>query len=96
MRNVTGEQLAQVDNPDPFAPPVWRSPVYRTPEGVILIVQAVRFAARAVWFLVRHPLGDVVAGLLVLVWLKAGWPGLVVLAVVVLAALTVLRLVWPH
>ena len=28
---ATGEQFAQVDNPDPFAPPVWRSPVYRTP-----------------------------------------------------------------
>ena len=33
---VTGEQLAQIDNRDPFAAPVWRSPVYRTPEGVIL------------------------------------------------------------
>jgi hypothetical protein len=27
----SGEQLAQVRNPDPFAVPVWRSPVYRTP-----------------------------------------------------------------
>jgi proline racemase len=27
---VTGEQLAQVDNRDPFAVPIWRSPVYRT------------------------------------------------------------------
>ncbi len=39
---VTGEQYAQVDNPDPFAPPVWRSPVYRTPEGLIYLVQALR------------------------------------------------------
>ncbi len=32
MRNkVLGEQLTQVDNPDPFASPAWRSPVYRTP-----------------------------------------------------------------
>ena len=30
---VAGEQLAQVDNRDPFAAPVWRSPVYRTPEA---------------------------------------------------------------
>jgi S-DNA-T family DNA segregation ATPase FtsK/SpoIIIE len=29
------------------------------------------------------------------VWLRAGWPGLVVLAAVTLAALTVLRLAWP-
>ena len=46
MRNVTGEQLAQVDNPDPFASPVWRSPVYRTPEPVIWLVQLVRLVAR--------------------------------------------------
>ena len=36
---VTGEQYAQIDNPDPFASPVWRSPVYRTPEPVIWLVQ---------------------------------------------------------
>ena len=36
---VMGEQLAQVDNRDPFAAPVWRSPVYRTPEPVIFVVQ---------------------------------------------------------
>jgi hypothetical protein len=95
MRNVTGEQLAQVDNPDPFASPVWRSPVYRTPEGVILLVQLVRLVAQVLWFIVRHPLLDLAAGLLVLTWIEAGWPGLVVLAVVVLAGLTVLRLAWP-
>jgi hypothetical protein len=39
---VTGEQLAQVDNHDPFAVPVWRSPVYRTPEPVIMVVQLIR------------------------------------------------------
>ena len=30
-RQVAGQPLAQVDNPDPFAAPVWRSPVYQTP-----------------------------------------------------------------
>ena len=40
--SVTGEQYAQVDNPDPFASPVWRSPVYRTPERVIWLVQLLR------------------------------------------------------
>jgi hypothetical protein len=39
---VRGEYLAQLDNRDPFAPPVWRSPVYRTPEAVILVVQLLR------------------------------------------------------
>ena len=24
MSSFSGQQLAQVDNPDPFAPPVWR------------------------------------------------------------------------
>ena len=61
--SVEGEQYAQVDNPDPFAPPVWRSPVYRTPEGIIYLVQAARLLWRLVWFLVRHPLLDMAAGL---------------------------------
>ena len=32
MRKViTGEQVAQLYNRDPFALPVWRAPVYQTP-----------------------------------------------------------------
>ncbi|MGH3404551.1 MAG: FtsK/SpoIIIE domain-containing protein [Streptosporangiaceae bacterium] len=96
MRNVTGEQLAQVDNPDPFASPVWRSPVYRTPEGIIYLVQLIRLLARVAWFVLRHPLLDLAAGLLVAAWLLAGWPGPVVLVAVVMAALVVLRLAWPR
>ena len=93
MRNVTGEQLAQVDNPDPFASPVWRSPVYRTPEGVIYLVQALRGLWRVIWFLIRHPLLDVAAGLLVLLWRSGGWPALAALAGGLAAALAGLR-VW--
>jgi DNA segregation ATPase FtsK/SpoIIIE, S-DNA-T family len=59
-------------------------------------VQLVRLVARVIWFMVRHPLVDAVAGLLVLVWLETGWSGLVVLAAVALAALAVLRLAWPR
>ena len=33
---VTGEQVAQLYNRDPFALPVWRAPVYQTPFGIIL------------------------------------------------------------
>jgi DNA segregation ATPase FtsK/SpoIIIE, S-DNA-T family len=91
MRNVTGEQLAQVDNPDPFASPVWRSPVYRTPEFVIWLVQLARLVWRVIWFALRHPLVDAVAGLVMLIWLRASWPGVVVLAAVVLAGLVLLR-----
>jgi len=95
MRNVTGEQLAQVDNPDPFASPVWRSPVYRTPESVIWLVQLLRLFARVIWFAVRHPLADAVAGLVVFTWLRAGWPGLAGLAGGVLTAVVLLRLIRP-
>jgi DNA segregation ATPase FtsK/SpoIIIE, S-DNA-T family len=91
MRNVTGEQLAQVDNPDPFASPVWRSPVYRTPEFVIWLVQLVRLAWRVVWFALRHPLLDAAAGLVTLIWLKASWPGVVMLAAVAVSGLVLLR-----
>ena len=55
---VMGEQLAQVDNRDPFAVPVWRSPVYRTPEPVIMVVQLIRLVWRVLWFALTHPLAD--------------------------------------
>ena len=77
---VAGEQLAQVDNRDPFAPPVWRSPVYRTPEPVIMVVQLVRLIWRVLWFALTHPGVDAVAALVVVTWLGLGWPGLVGLA----------------
>ncbi len=92
---ATGEQFAQVDNPDPFAPPVWRSPVYRTPEVVIWIVRLARLLVRVIWFVICHPLLDMAAGLVILDWLNLGWPGLVALAGLVLAVLTALRLACP-
>ena len=67
--------IAQVDNADPFAAPVWRSPVHRTPEWVIWLVQLARLLVRVIWFLIRHPLLDAAAGIVVLTWAKAGWPG---------------------
>ena len=70
----TGEQYAQVDNADPFAAPVWRSPVHRTPEWVIWLVQLIRLLVRVIWFLIRHPLLDVAAGIVVLTWAKAAGP----------------------
>jgi hypothetical protein len=73
MRNVRGEQLAQVDNADPFAAPIWRSPVYRTPEFVIWLVQITRTLARLAWFAIRHPLLTVSTALIAWLWLAAGW-----------------------
>ncbi len=97
MRNdyVAGDQLAQVDNPDPFAVPVWRSPVHRTPEPVIWVVQLIRLLRRIIWFVLTHPLIDVAAGLITLAWHKLGWPGEAGLAAATVAALIMLRLVWP-
>ena len=95
MRDVTGEQYAQVDNADPFASPVWRSPVHRTPEWIIWLVQLIRLLVRVIWFLIRHPLLDAAAGLVILTWAKAGWPGVVVLANVTVASLVTLRLWRP-
>ncbi len=95
MRYVTGEQLAQVDNPDPFAAPVWRSPVHRTPEGLILVVQFFRSAWRIVWFAARHPLLSAATGLVAWLWLDAGWQPVAALAGAVAAGLVTLRLARP-
>jgi DNA segregation ATPase FtsK/SpoIIIE, S-DNA-T family len=92
---LRSEYYAQVDNGDPFAPPAWRSPVYRTPEGLIMAVQF----ARSLWwllrFIVRHPLLDLAIATAAFVYLKASWPGLVALAAVTITALTVLRIWRP-
>ncbi len=92
---VTGEDYAQIDNPDPFAPPVWRSPVYRTPEPVIWLVQLTRLLARLTWFLIRHPLTDATAGALALLWVTIGWPGLAALAAGMVTSLAALRIWRP-
>ena len=94
---VMGEQLAQVDNRDPFAVPVWRSPVYRTPEPVIMVVQLIRLICRVLRFALTHPALDAVAALAAVTWLGMGWPGvagLVVLAVTGLAGLRVIQPAW--
>ena len=61
MSAFSGEQLAQVSNPDPFAVPVWRSPVYRTPGWIIAAVQLARRPGGLIRFLVRHPLPTLTA-----------------------------------
>jgi DNA segregation ATPase FtsK/SpoIIIE, S-DNA-T family len=94
-RQVAGQPLAQVDNPDPFAVPVWRSPVYQTPHFVIWPVQLVRLLWRIVWFVLRHPLLDAGGAAAVFTWLKLGWPGLVALAAFTVLALGLAYLLWP-
>jgi len=93
---VSGEHLAQVDNRDPFATPVWRSPVYRTPEGVILVVQLLRLIWRVLWFVLTHPALDAVAALVVATWLGLGWPGVAGLAAAAVIGLAGLRILQPQ
>ena len=60
-RVVTGEQVAQIYNPDPFARPVFRAPVYQTPAGLILIAWLIRLIIRLVRLIIRHPVAALVA-----------------------------------
>jgi DNA segregation ATPase FtsK/SpoIIIE, S-DNA-T family len=88
-RVVTGEEIAQLRNPDPFAVPAWRSPIYRTPLWVVAIVHTARLIGRLIRFLFRHPLLVLVAIFGVLMWQVTSWPGLGALAVGIAAVLAV-------
>ena len=88
-RVVTGEEIAQLRNPDPFAVPAWRSPVYRTPLWIVAIVHFAWMIARLVRFGFRHPVLVLAVVIGVLMWQVIGWLGLVVLAVTIAAALMV-------
>src|SRR6266487_2930391 len=89
-RVVTGDQIAQLRNPDPFAPPAWRSPVYRTPLWIVAIVHFVRMIIWLVRFAFRHPVMVLAVVIGVLMWRVTGWPGLVVLA----GSIAVVLVVW--
>jgi DNA segregation ATPase FtsK/SpoIIIE, S-DNA-T family len=92
---LAGQQLAQIDNHDPFAAPIWRSPIHRTPEPVIWTVQLIRLACRITWFLITHPLLDAIAGIIVLAWAEAGITGEACLAVLTASLLVAVWLMWP-
>ena len=69
---VTGEELAQLYNPDPFAMPRWRAPVYRTPFGIILLAKFARLLGWITRLIFRHPLAASVLALTVVIWVKLG------------------------
>jgi DNA segregation ATPase FtsK/SpoIIIE, S-DNA-T family len=94
-RVVTGEDIAQVRNPDPFAVPAWRSPVYRTPLAIVAIVHFVRLIVWLVRFLFRHPFGVLAAITGVLMWRLVGWLGVIVLAVSIAGLLVLWRWRFP-
>jgi S-DNA-T family DNA segregation ATPase FtsK/SpoIIIE len=90
-RVVTGEELAQIHNPDPFAMPRWRAPVYRTPLGIILAAKLARLLAWVLRMIARHPLASAVLALAAVAWVRLGWVTLVAL---VLAAAVMLAGWW--
>src|SRR5262249_56521484 len=69
---VTGSQVAQLRNPDPFAVPAWRSPVYRTPFLLVAAVQLARLLWRLTCLVRRHPLAAAVAALVGWLYVIAG------------------------
>ncbi len=76
MRKViTGEQVAQIYNRDPFALPIWRAPIYETPAAIIALVQLVRLLAWLARLIARHPVAATVAAVMILIWLNIGWLG---------------------
>jgi S-DNA-T family DNA segregation ATPase FtsK/SpoIIIE len=96
MRKViTGEQVAQIYNPDPFARPIWRAPVYQTPAGIILLAWLVKLIARLIRLIVRHPVAAAVLAVLAFLWVSIGWPGLTALTGCVVLVLVIWRCCWP-
>jgi DNA segregation ATPase FtsK/SpoIIIE, S-DNA-T family len=94
-RVVTGEQVARLYNPDPFARPVWRAPVYITPAGIIVLVQLSRLLAWIVRMAARHPITATTAAVLAFVWVSLGWVAAVALIVWAVLMLAIWRWYWP-
>jgi S-DNA-T family DNA segregation ATPase FtsK/SpoIIIE len=92
---VTGSQVAQLRNPDPFAVPAWRSPVYRTPGWIVALAQLVRLLWRLARFARRHPIAAAVTAFLGWLYVAAGWPALAILAGSLAVVLVVWRWRWP-
>jgi S-DNA-T family DNA segregation ATPase FtsK/SpoIIIE len=84
-----GENVAVEAQKDPFAAPKWAPPVWHMPEGLVLLVNAVRVVVRLVVFLVRNIVPVSVAAGLGWLGYSYGWPVpvlLVALAVLAMAA----------
>ena len=94
-RVVTGEELAQIYNPDPFAMPRWRAPVYRTPFGIILVAKLFKLLAWLVRMIARHPLAASILAAAAVTWVKLGWVTLVALVLADIVILVAWRWFWP-
>ena len=95
MRKViTGEQVAQIYNPDPFARPIWRAPVYQTPAGIILLAWLVKLITRLLRLIFRHPVGAAVLAVLGFMWVSLGWIGPAALMTWAVLVLVTWRFYW--
>jgi DNA segregation ATPase FtsK/SpoIIIE, S-DNA-T family len=94
-RVVTGEQVAQLYNPDPFARPVFRAPVYQTPAGIILLAWLARLLFRLARLAVRHPVTTTAVALLAFLWFTTGWIGLATLVACAALVLVIWWWFWP-
>jgi hypothetical protein len=94
-RVITGEQVAQIYNPDPFARPVFRAPVYQTPAGIILLAWLARLLFRLARLAVRHPVATTALALLAFLWFTITWIGIVALIACVVLVLVIWRCCWP-
>ena len=92
---VTGEQVAQLYNRDPYALPVWRAPVYQTPAIVTITVQLYRLISWLVRLIARHPLAAGILAVLALTWVNLRWVGLIALVAWVVVVLAAWRFFWP-
>jgi DNA segregation ATPase FtsK/SpoIIIE, S-DNA-T family len=94
-RVVTGEQVAQIYNPDPFARPVFRAPVYQTPAGIILLAWLARLLYRLARLIFRHPIAALTLALVAFLWFTITWIGLAALIAWAVLVLVIWRCYWP-
>ena len=92
---VSGQQLAQIHNTDPFALPAWRAPVYHTPAIFTLIAQLARLLWRTGRFTGRHPFATLMTLLAYELWRSVSWPGIIALVLITTGVLVFWRLRWP-
>jgi DNA segregation ATPase FtsK/SpoIIIE, S-DNA-T family len=94
-RVVTGEQVAQIYNPDPFARPVFRAPVYQTPAGLILLAWLARLLFRLARLACRHPITTLAVAVLAFLWFTITWIGIAALVGWAVLVLVIWRCYWP-
>ena len=94
-RVVTGEQVAQIYNPDPFARPVFRAPVYQTPAGLILLAWLTRLLICIIRLIIRHPAAALAVAVLAFMWVTVTWVGVAAMLVWASVVLVIWRCYWP-